>query len=121
MNHASLADVRLKSLIADVRTRLLEKAPPRITQITTDSQGSDDQEELNRMERERQKTLSDLVDRVKDLEVEVVCARGREEEAQKLVEEFAKERAQERYVGSMTVGLRADGKQSRADYGRWGR
>jgi len=95
MTHASLADVRLKALVADVRRNMLEKAPPRIATLPVNGE-FEDTEEIKRLEREQERVFSNLVDKVKDLELEVTSAKGREQEAQKLVEELAKERAKER-------------------------
>jgi hypothetical protein len=47
-----------------------------------------DSEEVKRQERERSREKQELENRVKDLEVEVVCAQAREEEAKKLVDEM---------------------------------
>jgi hypothetical protein len=47
-------------------------------------------EARKRAEREDEKRRMDEEDRVKDLEVELVCARGREEEAKRTLEEFVK-------------------------------
>lgn len=58
----------------------------------------EEMEERKRDERDRIKAQQDLLDRVKDLEVEVTCSRAREEEAKRLVEEFATTNAQARSV-----------------------
>ena len=42
--------------------------------------------------------MSHLGERVKDLELEVSCAQAREDEAKKLVEEYARVHAETRYV-----------------------
>jgi dihydrodipicolinate reductase len=62
-------------------------------------------EAKKRAEREEEKRRMDLEDRVKDLEVEVVCARGREEEARKAMEEFAKAQMQAR-CANLSLGVR---------------
>ena len=53
-----------------------------------------DEEERRRVEREQERSKRDLEEKVKDLEVEVTCVRAREEEAKRLVEEFARVQAQ---------------------------
>lgn len=55
-------------------------------------------EEKKRVEREAERILSHLGERVKDLELEVSCAQAREDEAKKLVEEYARVHAETRYV-----------------------
>lgn len=55
-------------------------------------------EERKRVEREAERILSHLGERVKDLELEVSCAQAREDEAKKLVEEYARVHAETRYV-----------------------
>lgn len=55
-------------------------------------------EEKKRVEREAERILSDLGERVKDLELEVSCAQAREDEAKKLVEEYARVHAETRCV-----------------------
>jgi len=53
-------------------------------------------EEKKRVEREAERILSHLGERVKDLELEVSCAQAREGEAKKLVEEYARVHAETR-------------------------
>lgn len=55
----------------------------------------DEVEALARAEREREKEGQDLLDRVKDLEIEVECVRAREEEAKKSLDEYVKAQMQE--------------------------
>ncbi len=53
-----------------------------------------EEEERKKVERDQEKSRRDLEDRMKDLEVEVTCARAREEEAKRLVEELVRSQAQ---------------------------
>jgi hypothetical protein len=53
-------------------------------------------EEKKRVDREAERILSELSERVKDLELEVNCAQAREDEAKKLVEEYARVHAETR-------------------------
>lgn len=85
--HPSIADIKLKRLLEDVRERLMEGPAP-----STVATEEEDPEAAAR-ERERQRREADLRDRVKDLEVEVGIARAKEEEAQKVVEEMARTNA----------------------------
>jgi hypothetical protein len=86
--HPTIADAKLKALVADVRRKLLSDAPRSIAQATSDGMPPLDSEEVKRQERERSREKQELENRVKDLEVEVVCAQAREEEAKKLVDEM---------------------------------
>jgi hypothetical protein len=61
-------------------------------------------EEKKRVEREAERILSHLGERVKDLELEVSCAQAREDEAKKLVEEYARVHAETRYVLPLSTG-----------------
>lgn len=98
--HPTIADAKLKSLIADVRKKLTEGAPKRSTQ---DAEGAGervetDLDEQKRIEREHERIRVELEEKVKDLQVEIACVIAREEEAQRLVEELAKQQAAERCV-----------------------
>lgn len=100
-SHPSLADTRLKALLSDVRTKLADKAPRRVLVDPTASALAMTDEEIEAQkveEREKQRVQQDLEDRVKDLEVEVNCARAREQEAKRLVEEFARAQAEAQSV-----------------------
>lgn len=90
-SHPAIADARLKALIADVRVGLTTEVSP----LMRDGSGAteaeaEEQEAAAKRERERQRAESDLRDRVKDLEVEIAIARGKEQEANKVIEEMAK-------------------------------
>ncbi|GFZ45799.1 hypothetical protein JCM24511_03529 [Saitozyma sp. JCM 24511] len=92
-SHPSIADARLRSLLAETRTKMAEK----IVHVQQDLVGQavqvespEEVEARKRAEREDEKRRMDEQDRVKDLEVELVCARGREEEAKRTLEEFVK-------------------------------
>lgn len=52
-------------------------------------------EALARAEREKEKEGQDLLDRVKDLEIEVECTKAREEEAKRSLDEYVKAQMQE--------------------------
>lgn len=86
--HPSIADIKLKRMLEDVRDRL--SAGP--VHATRKEEEEEDPEAAAR-ERERQRMEADLRDRVKDLEVEVGIARAKEQEAQKVVEEMARQNA----------------------------
>ncbi|WVF71962.1 hypothetical protein IAT40_006772 [Kwoniella sp. CBS 6097] len=107
-SHPSIANVRLQLLIADVRQRLTDGVP----QYSPHNQGiigpsPEEIEEQKRVEREQEKVRRDLEDRVKDLEVDIVCARQREEEAGRVVEEMArKELEHVTAKGEMDEGFR---------------
>ncbi|EJT50384.1 hypothetical protein A1Q1_00362 [Trichosporon asahii var. asahii CBS 2479] len=85
--HPSIADIKLKRLLEDVRERLMEGPAPSAVVA------EEEDPEAAARERERQRREADLRDRVKDLEVEVGIARAKEEEAQKVVEEMARTNA----------------------------
>ncbi|OCF44171.1 hypothetical protein I317_01963 [Kwoniella heveanensis CBS 569] len=107
-SHPSIANMRLQTLVADVRQKLTEGVP----QWTPHIEGSagptpEEIEEQKRIEREQEKMRRDLEDRVKDLEVEIVCAKQREEEAGRVVEEMArKELEHVTAKGEMDEGFR---------------
>lgn len=102
--HPTIADARLKSLIAEVRKKLTEGVVRRVIDVAApDGQAGEAPEEVEerkRAAREAEKMKVELEEKVKDLEVEITCVRAREEEAQRLVEEMATQQAQERCVGS---------------------
>lgn len=52
-------------------------------------------EALAKQERDREKEQQDLVERLKDLEIEVECVKGREEEAKRSLDEYVKRQMQE--------------------------
>lgn len=96
-SHPSLADAHLKLLIEDIRTKLY--TPPRPRPVLEGEMACLSEEELEekkRIEREAGRILAHLEERVKDLEVEVSCAKSREDEANKLVEEYARVHAETR-------------------------
>jgi hypothetical protein len=98
-SHPTLADAHLKSLISEIRAKI--NAPPvhrvRVDELS-ESMSEEGLEEKKRVEREAERILSELSERVKDLELEVNCAQAREDEAKKLVEEYARVHAETRYV-----------------------
>jgi hypothetical protein len=99
-SHPTLADTHLKSLISELRTKI--NAPPVHRQEEVSEGLSEEEvEEKKRVEREAERILSHLGERVKDLELEVSCAQAREDEAKKLVEEYARVHAETRYVSSL--------------------
>ena len=96
-SHPTIADARLKSIIADVRKKLTEG----VVRVTVPSEGpvqgtetEVDTEEKKRAEREAEKYRTQLEERVKDLQVEITCALAREEEGKKVVEHFTKAQAE---------------------------
>jgi hypothetical protein len=95
-SHPTLADAHLKSLISEIRAKI--NAPPshRVDDEMSESMPEEDLEEKKRVEREAERILSELSERVKDLELEVNCAQAREDEAKKLVEEYARVHAETR-------------------------
>ena len=99
-SHPTLADSHLKSLISELRAKI--NAPPvhRVEELS-EEQTEEELEEKKRAEREAERILSVLGERVKDLELEVSCAQAREDEAKKLVEEYARVHAETRYVMSV--------------------
>ncbi|WVQ78472.1 hypothetical protein IAT38_000558 [Cryptococcus sp. DSM 104549] len=88
-SHPSIAHARIQQLIAQIRTRITEGVPKFSAGEVANDRSPEEVEEQKRVEREQEKKQRDLEDRVKDLEVELVCARKREEEASRLVEEYA--------------------------------
>ena len=52
-----------------------------------------DREERQRETREKERARMELEEKIKDLEVEVTCAKAREEKANQLVDELAKMQA----------------------------
>ena len=98
-SHPSIANTRLLGLITDIRAKLLERSPPKPPiDVPNPFISAADEEERKRVERDQEKSRRDLEDRVKDLEVEVTCAKAREDEARRLVEEFARIQAQAGWV-----------------------
>jgi len=99
-SHPSLADARLRSLISQVQTKLADKTPRQVV-VASGSVPNSTEEDLEiqkQAERETARGRQDLEDRVKDLEVEVTCARAKEQEAKRLAEQFAREHAEAVYV-----------------------
>jgi hypothetical protein len=96
--HPTIADAKLKGLIAEVRKKLTAGAPKRSTSDVegTGPRPEPDVEEQKRIEREQERIRVELEEKVKDLQVEIACVMAREEEAQRLVEELAKQQAAER-------------------------
>lgn len=77
----------------------MEGGPPRRIHSESCDEGEammEDLEERKRLEREQERIKIELEEKVKDLEVEIACVRAKEEEAQRLVDELAKQQAQER-------------------------
>ena len=75
-----------------MRKKLTDGVPKRVVSKADGApQETDEQiEERKRIERERERIHTELEERVKDLEVEISCVRAREEEAQRLIAEFAR-------------------------------
>ena len=98
--HPTIADSKLKALIADVRKKLVEGVPKRVADASgapaVVEETPEEVEERKRLERETERIRTELEEKVKDLEVEITCVRAREEEAQRLVDEMARQQAQER-------------------------
>ena len=90
--HATNADARIKSLIADFKRKLFEGVPLPV-QAGPEGLVPEAEEEQKRMWREQEHERLELHDRIKDLEVEVTCARTREAEAQNMAEELARQHA----------------------------
>lgn len=85
-------------MIAQVRQKLVEGPVKREIDVS-DENGlaeMEDPEERKRWEREQERMRTELEEKVKDLEVEIACVRAKEEEAQKLVDELARQHARER-------------------------
>lgn len=98
-SHASLADAHLQSLVGQLRAKLHSPPPPRDIDLDVpDVLSEEEVEEKKRIEREAGRVLAQLEERVKDLEVELGCAKAREDEAKKLVEEYARVHAETRSV-----------------------
>lgn len=97
-SHPTLADTHLKSLISEIKAKI--NAPPvhRPRDYESEPMSEEELEEKRRVEREAERILSELSERVKDLELEVNCAQAREDEAKKLVEEYARVHAETRYL-----------------------
>lgn len=97
-SHPALADAQLKYLVEQVRTIIRAPPPPRpaLNEGESDGLTEEEAEEKKRVEREAGRILAHLEERVKDLEVEVSCAKAREDEAKKLVEEYARVHAETR-------------------------
>lgn len=93
-SHPGVADTRLKALVSDLRNRITD----RIVHVhagEAPTETPEEEEQRRRAEREVEKRRMDLEDRVKDLEVEIGVARGREEEAKKAMQEFVKRQQEE--------------------------
>lgn len=96
MSHPSIANVRLQSLIEQIRNRITEGVPQysangeRLAKQPT----PEEIEEQKRIERGKEKKQRNLEDRIKDLEVELDCAKKKEEEASKVVADYAKKQVQ---------------------------
>jgi hypothetical protein len=89
--HPTIADARLRALVADVRAQLTAGVSP----VMRDGSGETEEqaemaEEARRAERLREREMADLRDRVKDLEVELQIAAAKNDEANKVVEQMAK-------------------------------
>ncbi|WWD01162.1 hypothetical protein V866_008101 [Kwoniella sp. B9012] len=91
-SHPSIANTRLQSLISEIRTKLLDNAPPPPPVMVDGvyAPGPEEVEEQKRIERERERIKGNLEDRIKDLEVELVCAKRQEEESRRVVDEMAR-------------------------------
>ncbi|WWC60878.1 uncharacterized protein I303_103454 [Kwoniella dejecticola CBS 10117] len=89
-SHPTMANTRLQSIIAEIRAKLVENAPPPVPSNGIYGPTPEEIEETKRSEREQEKLKRDLEDTIKDLQVELVCARKKEEEASKVVEEMAR-------------------------------
>ena len=48
-----------------------------------------------RAEREKQKERQDLIERMKDLEIEIECVKGREEQAKRSLDEYVQAQMRE--------------------------
>jgi len=111
--HPTIADARLKTLVAQVRQKLTEGVPKRVFEQAgaeaTAAETDEEAEERKRLEREQERMRVELEEKVKDLEVEITCVRAREEEAQRLVEELAKQQAAERCVSCIELGANLQG------------
>ncbi|ORY28317.1 Afadin and alpha-actinin-binding-domain-containing protein [Naematelia encephala] len=119
-SHPSIADTRFKALIAQVRTRLAERAPaPKPAASGVEAAASEEEiQARKKAQREEERIKQDLEDRVKDLEVEVTCAQAREQEAKRLVEEFSKIQAQARSTREAKSGEEDDDGEALYDLAR---
>ncbi|WVW82844.1 hypothetical protein I302_104856 [Kwoniella bestiolae CBS 10118] len=91
-SHPSIANTRLQSLITEIRNKLLDDAPPPVPVLIDGMYAPtpEEVEEQKRVERERERIKGDLEDRIKDLEVELICARKKEEESRRVVDDMAR-------------------------------
>lgn len=105
MSHPSIASARLQSLIEQIRNRITEGVPQYSAngEHLTKQPTPEEIEEQKRVEREKEKIQRDLEDRIKDLEVELNCAKRKEEEASKVVADYAKKQVQRELVGSSKI------------------
>ncbi|TYJ52148.1 hypothetical protein B9479_007245 [Cryptococcus floricola] len=97
LSHPNIAQERLQSLIADLRTRITDGVP-QWSPSTGEAQENltpEEIEERKREERDAEKQQRDLHDRIKDLEVELECAKRKEDEASKVVADYAKKQIQQ--------------------------
>ncbi|KAK4687754.1 hypothetical protein P7C73_g2366, partial [Tremellales sp. Uapishka_1] len=94
-SHPTIADARLRSLLSELRTRLLSPDPvaPRIASLTNVEQVMEEEDRAKEA-REKEKIRRDLEERVKDLEVEVECGKAREEEAKQVLAEYTRAQMQ---------------------------
>ncbi|WRT67356.1 uncharacterized protein IL334_004327 [Kwoniella shivajii] len=89
-SHPSIAQTRLQSLIFEIREKLMENAPPPVPSNGIYGPTPEEIEDNKRIEREQEKMKRDLEDRVKDLEVELICLRKKEDEASRVLQEMAR-------------------------------
>lgn len=94
-SHPGVADMRLKTLVADIRSRIADRIVHVHQGENVPAETPEEEEKRKKAERETEKRRMDLEDRVKDLEVEIGVARGREEEAKKAMEEFVRRQQEE--------------------------
>ncbi|OXG21666.1 hypothetical protein C366_01349 [Cryptococcus neoformans Tu401-1] len=96
MSHPSIANARLQSLVEQIRNRITEGVPQYAAnhEHLTKQPTPEEIEDQKRVEREKEKVRRDLEDRIKDLEVELNCAKRKEEEASKVVADYARKQAQ---------------------------
>ncbi|WVN86665.1 uncharacterized protein L203_101836 [Cryptococcus depauperatus CBS 7841] len=96
ISHPVIAQNRLLTLVEQIRARIIEGVP----KYTSDGQqqiqhpSPEEVEEQKRAEREKEKKQRDLEDRIKDLEVDLECARKKEEEASRVIATYAKKQIQ---------------------------
>jgi hypothetical protein len=117
ISHAQIASERLETLVTALRSKLEAK----IIRVPTVDGSLVDPEELEaqaRAEREKEKGEQDLLDKLKDLEIEVECTRAREEEAKRSLDEYVRAQMQETYVNllralPLRVLMLQDGQGSR--------